>query len=482
MIHVEAFVQSLEALNVFLCHRAIRAYQQQILDRGQFRVVCPRTGQSLAPDVCYVANNGDAAHGNIGIAYRFACDPAIWLLANSVKDGFPITEAFQPAQGASLWSLGEAYFEENRAWKRQLRALEAGLAGSTPPALSLQEPHLLLGHPNFAHNLWNELAAVHAYAMGRPGAGADSKRVLRVKAIYEPLLPVEQLVAPASVSVTRLDRFEQLVGLQETMVTRLGSTQIPSELRSKVTGLLYEGRNRRLTNGVISALRDCQPVVWLSARLDARTPDNQQELLLRVIHAIAAAFPRAGFILDGFSYPDDFEREIYRQQAGTGPWRLLRKWTCSDGFLSGAMRSRERAISACTRRLQRILGRSIPNPVVNTTGMCLANAIAVGASADYYVCHGGTLQHKIAWLYNIPGIVHCNVPGLQAGVREWLADQLEDGHRPSLISTQWVKDLESIRTANQVERNRDYHILDVERVCAEILSDLQATVAASLPG
>lgn len=468
MIHTQEFVRSLEACNAFVCQRAVRGYQRDILEHGRFRVVCPVTGEPIEPTVCHVVNLGDPAHGNIGIAYRLPCEPAIWLLAGSVKDGFPLTEAFAPVQDKSLWCLGDAYAAENRAWKAFLNELETVSGGASLPLLAEQDPVLLLGHPNFAHNLWNELPAVEAYTRSR---GVE-RPALRVKAIYEPLVPVEKLVAGPAPVVTRLERFAQLVGFQEAMTTRLGSTQIPAALRERVSGLCIAGCDRAITEPALTLLRDCQPVIWLSVRLDARTADNQRQLLHSLIPAIAAAHPRAGFIIDGFSRPNDFARAIYRQGDGTGPRHLWRALAGRRGFLGGAMKSREREVSAFTRRLRSSLKKCVANPVVDATGINLADAIALAARADYYVCHAGTLQHKVAWLYNIPGIVHSNRAGLQPGASKWLADQLEGGVRPALVSPHLVQDLDSIRSANQVARNRDYHIPDVEAVVAEVLEDL----------
>jgi hypothetical protein len=200
-------------------------------------------------------------------------------------------------------------------------------------------------------------------------------------------------------------------------------------------------------------------------RLDARTPDNQQELLLSLVSRIAAAYPAAGFVLDGFSYPDDFGSAIYQ--------RTGNKHGLDGDFLSSVMTEREQEISAFIRELQGQWEKSCPQTMVNATGLNLADTITLAGTADYYVCHAGTLQHKIAWMYNIHGIVHSNTTGVQQGVQNWLADQLEGGVKPSLVSAEYVKDLDSIRTTNKVERNRDYHIVDVERVVQQILGDLQ---------
>ena len=474
MIHAEPFAKSLAALNAFVFHRALLRYQQEIVERGCFSVISPWTGERLTPTVCHVVNNGDPAHGNLGIAYRLACEPAVWLLAGSIKDGFPITEAYLPADDASLWSLGEAYAEENRPWKARLQGLEAGIDDAALPEVQQPGACILLGHPNFAHQLWNELAALHTYAQARASDGAT----LHIKAIYEPLAPIEQLAGDLPVSVTRVGNFEELVGYQNTMTTRLGSTQISVNLREKIGELLSASRNKTLADPLLNSLGGCSPVIWLSARLDARTPDNQQELLLSLVTKIAAVYPAAGFILDGFSYPDDFGSAIYQQEGEEEGCQRADNNPGLDGiFLSSAMIEREKEISAFILELQTSLEARLTNTIVNTSGMSLANSIYLARAADYYVCHAGTLQHKIAWIYNIDGIVHSNTTGVQQGVQNWLADQLEAGVKPSLVSAKYVKDLDSIRTTNKVERNRDYHILDVEHVVQQILGDLQHSLS-----
>jgi hypothetical protein len=276
------------------------------------------------------------------------------------------------------------------------------------------------------------------------------------------------------VSVTRIGGFEELVGYQDTMTTRLGSTQIPVNLRDKICRLLSASRDRKLADPLLNSLGGCSPVIWLSVRLDARTPDNQQELLLSLVTRITADYPAAGFILDGFSYPDDFGSAIYQQGGEAGECRSVGTDPGLDGdSLSSAMTEREKEISAFIRELQANLEERLPNTIVNTSGMSLANSIFLALAANYYVCHAGTLQHKIAWIYNIDGIVHSNTTGVQQGVQNWLADQLQDGVKPSLVSAEYIKDLDSIRTTTKVERNRDYHILDIDSVVQQILGDLQ---------
>ena len=117
MDYAEQFFESLCALNEFVFHRAVLRYQREIIEQGNFPLVSPWTGERLLPAACHIANNGDPAHGNLGIAYRFNCKHSLWLLASSIKDGFPITEAYSASLDASLWALGESHVQQNKRWK-----------------------------------------------------------------------------------------------------------------------------------------------------------------------------------------------------------------------------------------------------------------------------------------------------------------------------------------------------------------------------
>src|ERR1700761_8369009 len=41
-------------------------------------------------------------------------------------------------------------------------------------------------------------------------------------------------------------------------------------------------------------------------------------------------------------------------------------------------------------------------------GLTVTDEISWGAIADFYFCHGGTMQNKIGWVHEVNGIVHSN--------------------------------------------------------------------------
>ena len=462
-IHIERFTRSLEALNAFAGDRAVRAYQREIIDTGSFSIIAPTSGAPVTPIACHVINNGDPAHGNLGIAYRLPGEEGIWLLAGSVKDGFPINEAFSARSGSSLWALADDYPQLNQPWKNQLESIEASTGAEDFPTTDLCTPLVLAGHPNFAHHLWNELAGLYCYMQQR----ARKSRPLRMACLYEPLLPLQYLFDREQLEVERPDRFEKVLGFQPCMVTRLGSTRIHLGLRQRIKAKLPEHTDNAVLAPLEAELKNASPIVWLSVRLDARTLDNQTAFLTNLMAAVAKQYPRAGFVLDGFSFPDDFGEPIYAD---------------ANAYLANAMVKRERELQGYIADLLGVCAQQFNNPVVSVSGIRLAEAVYLARLADYYVCHTGSLQHKIAWFHNTPGMVHANAAGLQAGAGKWLADQVEGGRPPRLLSSQLVSDLDTIRITNQVARNRDYHINDIASAVAEILDDLGVVTGPPVPG
>jgi hypothetical protein len=467
----EDFTRAITRVNRFLSARALRRYQRDIALGGGFALPSPFDGRAMVPVACHVANLGDAAHGNLGIAYRFDGGQPLWLLASGVSQGFPLAEVYLPAADQTIWSLDDKPVAQHLPWRAELRRLESdGFSGSFP--VPVGEPTVLVGHPNFAHHLWNELPALQACV---DQAADDGLSMPRVEALYEPLVQLAGLAPAGLLPVERVAAFPGVTGLRDSLVTRLGSTQVPAALRQRVVSLLAqaaEGNGR--VGADLETLADCSPVFWLSVRVDARTAANQAEFLLSLVPAIAEAYPDSGFVFDGFSYPADFDHGIYRlgvPEPGSAA-------DGGEGFLGGAMRAREREVAGAIDELIANLGGRCARPLVSVSGRDLAAAITLAGRADYYVCHAGTLQHKVAWLHNIPGIVHGNRSCLWPRAASWLAGQLEGGRPPALVSRESVEDLDSIRSPNRVERNRDYRFIDIPRTVGDILADIRKVLGA----
>lgn len=457
----------LEALNEFVTPRAVLRYQSDIVSKGSFSLPSPWTGERLQPLDCYLVNLSPLGFGDIQIAYRFKCEATFWLISGIVKDGFPLNELFVPAWNCSPWSiLPEQERQRNAVVREQLRKADDEPLTSSP---SVEPPVLLLGHPNFAHNLWNELPGLavleKAFVKSAPG--------LEVMTLCQPMLSIEQGFASLDWPHKPIEDLTGLLGRQSRIFTRVGSTQVSGALRAKLDRSVRVNRDCAVTDPILRQLQGHFPVIWVSARLDCRTALNQEDLITAAVLAIADAYPKAGFVLDGFAYPDDFDNPIYMLPSGIPP-DSASPGTAGEGFssLGASLVAREREITPYISQLQQKLKGQVRSPVVSTSGLRMTNAIYIGKMADYYICHAGSLQHKVGWIHNSIGIVHSNSIGLGRGAARWMARQVENGAEPMLIDQALVSDLDSIRSINQVERNRDYQFVDIPGVVSQILEDM----------
>ncbi len=116
----------------------------------------------------------------------------------------------------------------------------------------------------------------------------------------------------------------------------------------------------------------------MTLRLDARTWLGQKNGLINLIRALAQDYPSLAVILDGYSVPE-------------GPLgRTATRHVASEAAVA-----------------EEIVGELEPQVrVKNLIGARLLEAIVWSEQADFYIAHHGTLQHKIGWLANRPGVVH----------------------------------------------------------------------------
>ncbi len=465
----DQFAADLQALNAFVYPRVLREYQNRIIETGQLQLTCPWSGQLRGLSACHVFNVSPVGFGDLVIAYRLEGTQPLWLLSGIVREGFPIHEALLAGadgqgQGKSIWRYFNDEIASLAGVRRQLCQLEQAEGGLLLRAVLEAEPLVLLGHPNFAHVMWNELPALMTIAE-KPNWPAHMGRITL---LYEPLKVVEDILLRASVDVSYLDRPEDFLGPQPGLVVRIGATQVSYRLRSKLLENMGESLDTAPLQPLVARLQGRSPVIWISVRLDARTASNQEDFLVLLAKAIAGLYPRAGIILDGFSFPDDIERSIYSEHDGGDAFQEPGEACLADMF-----DARERGISAYIDHLLMKLEHSnLDLPAITTSGLRMTEAIALGDLADYYITHAGTLQHKIAWTHNIPGIVHSNPSGLRPQVARWKGNQVEGGMPPSLIDDSYVTGLDSIRTLAKVERNRDYEFTHLAAVVDQVVRDM----------
>ncbi len=325
----------------------------------------------------------------------------------------------------------------------------AALAMAGGPA-ELQPLTLVVGDPNFAHNAWNQLAAIDAFAN-------NFDYVDEVIITHEPLGPIETA-------------FPELAGKP---MQRLAPTQIAA-----LTGtehLYVPAGSMRLTVSCIERLRNAAsarhrrefsalaadvgairgPLLWASIRTRNRTATNQIELLAALSGSFLRRFPNSAIILDGHSFPDDFEANPdYAKTADE------------------AIANRDADVAH--RVIESVSGRGIETSgrVFVASGLHIADAIELARHAAFYFCHHGTIQHKIGWFASVPGVVHSNRTVIAHEPAAWVAAQSEIAREPLYIPKDFVEDVPDSETGgvdSQAIMHDNYLFTNLDAIVSYIM-------------
>jgi hypothetical protein len=98
--------------------------------------------------------------------------------------------------------------------------------------------------------------------------------------------------------------------------------------------------------------------------------------------------------------------------------------------------------------------------------------MAAARHADFYICHSGTQQHKIGWLYDVPGIIHTNAYFSNNYSTWWVAQMAMSPIIPAMISHDIVKEYNGVEIHDDITR-RDYVFTDINKFCCEVISEME---------
>lgn len=438
MHFIDDLIADLVAWNQSVTPGAVLAYQSEILSGSAFAVTSPLDGRRSTMDASLLLASDR-------MAYRFD-GGRFYLLTGPQHEGYPLDRLALPGQGKVLAvaaPCGTPAVEDGaeHAWAELAPALHR-LEAATPPD---SRPHALFGDGNFAHLIWNGWPALSVL----PETGVDPSAVHFVSRC-------DPLGDPADLFpwLRRCqfdawdDRHDLHRGAHFRRAAFLGSTHLPATLAGRIV-THCRSRSNALLQARCRTLADrSRRVVWLSMRRRARDCTNQVDLLAALISKLADD-PGIGLILDGFSFPDcplpDFFHD-YRARV-TADYEALERRCAS------------------LRRLE------AEERLVVLNGVALFDAIAAGTYADAYVCHGGTQQHKLAWLHAVPGLVH--VPNPSEAVEQWYAQPSEIARPPRCIPAEAIE-VDADDAAAPSERS---YRIDVERACEFVLDELARMLA-----
>lgn len=422
-------LEDLRALNAYVHDRALRLYQHGIATAGLFVLRSPWTGQTLRLS----ANRIETVHA-LSYAFDDGIHPVIMVETGGLAAGFPLVRM---QTGESIWMIATGALSD--------RPIRSAVPAELPRIDTSKPAQILIGNRNFAHFIWNEYPALHVI-------GDDLTAELI--AFHDPLLLLQQHVADRPGLVLRhAETINGLRGWSDRATGVLGAQYLDAAPKAQALAHF-----RHLGQG---ALTGSHPRLYVSLRFAPRSSSDQQEMINALIRAFLSHWPQGSVVIDGFSMPGDFARPIYDNKRAA--------------FLERVAVSQAMAAALIAELPMPMQGK-----VVDITGMPLASAINTALDCDYYVCHSGTLQHKIGWFAEIAGFIHSNSLDIRYVARRWSGNQTHGSKIPAGPSLHLIRDVAHDwgGPISQRPRNSDYAFTDIPALVAEMLADMRQHLAA----
>ena len=416
---------------------AIRSQQHGIIRDGCFLMPSP------------FADTADVCTSSYFLRHRFCYlftgeEKYFWITAQ-VDRGYALATIYFPHRrvAVALYS-----FSIEPSMLGELDGMRAAIA---KPENGL--PVVVTGYPQYMHVLWNELSALeHA-------ARDDLASRMEVAVLFEPFGPMTELY-PEFAARTKCVRYDAVTALNQDhrLLIGLGGWTILEATQRRVRRLARWLVAPELIAACDRFRAQFDPVFWLSVKPLPRTCLDQAAVLARLIGGIRQEHPRAGFVLDGTSAPWD---------AKTNP-------NYGQGF-SEWLETATRAIGEIVDGVFGQLAENLRQAVEIVSGVSVCEEIVWGEAADFYICHGGTMQNKIGWMHRIPGLVHSNAKFLY--FFKLMDPPVESGPACFFLSEGLIADApaENYSWMELQRKDQDYGFTDLDSVLREVLEAFDAS-------
>lgn len=439
-----AILEALTRLNAFVLETALRDYQRRILETGRFTIGV--AGREIAPAGCaQLTWRRDPYRFDLAvIGYRFEAPVPFWVIAGEIGHAYPLRyvsfDGFETTHDLVAGGPAALSADQARTFTRfEPEWAERGVAAPAPRA------KVKIGHPNFAHHAWNELAALK-----QSSAVVDLSDV-DLEYSFHPLGAPDFLTlglrscgrAPAAATELREGGalFTPIGGLRLDAVTARAVTR-----RALVTASTAAKALAMQLNAAAG------PTIWLTARREGRGCRNQTALYAQTAALLREHGLAASFIIDGFSLPEDFASPDY------DPVR--------PAFLRRAA-----DFTAEARRICDAI-EALGFTCASTAELGLMDTIALSTAADFFITHEGTLHHKIGWFNPTPGWVHTGPAVIRPGLARWHAAQADLAVEPALPAADWMQDCGPSRAHPDSQRNKDYAVADIPAFAHALARDI----------
>lgn len=429
--YISATIQDLNRMNKFLPERSIRIFQAEILINKNFSITSPFTGKAVSPNANYLAPNS-------GCIYWFQDKEPFCVISSSLRLGNPLQTLFVLDETVDLVgvNLTEKIFNIAKDF----------ISSEFEPCTFIDEdkdPMLFLGNANFAHFMWNEFPALRSII--------KTSNTAKVNIFCDPLGVALPFCIKSGVNWRLCSNFSAERGWHDASLVLPGSVFCDSESKKEIISLAGVPRIYQSARGKRAGIAF---KFYATLRKKGRTLENQKEFMTELVSSFLETYPNSNFILDGFSLPVDFERSIYDPIRNVFEERVGRE-------------------ALLIREVMDEFSEKDKARLYDINGKSLLEAFEVISEIDFYVTHAGTMQHKAAWLYPVPGVMHSNSSGMTPSGLKWHGSQVEDTISPNGISSELIDDLEVKGMPNQNDRNRDYRITDVHKAVREVVQNFE---------
>lgn len=446
------FLDSVRSLNAFVHPGVLRRFQADILDHGWFMATSPTTGKQVVSRCNAAAWQGRAA-------YYFKGEDEFFLLVSHgfFELGSPVSEIILGRDGEYI-HLRKNLPRKKISGHELARLLHSGRKGAEIARSARGPAMLVLGHENFAHQFWNELPALDAWLQT-----ASDKKVAGTPLYLsgEPLGPIREMFPRLSLAKP----YDGISSSETPLFVRLGGKRVPAKVRKLVCDFVIARGNTPPAAQLQRILARGFPRVWISVRHGSRTPDNQADFLRAVVRQLFKRYPDAAVVFDGFSFPNGFFSDPRTTDLRA---RFVERSAIDKHFIDTLIDD------ICSEH-----GPDVASRLCATSERHLSEAICVAGACNLYLCHGGTLQHKIAWFHNIPGVVHTAVPDQNYAL--WCANLIEDTIVPEMLPPELSTPTSAPKDRQNKARNYNYHVTDVELAAETVTATFERMLSTQQP-
>jgi hypothetical protein len=356
-------------------------FQLDALSRRAMAIVCPYSGRHLESDRSILVADGDP------IFYRFESLDMVFLAVGVPGIGYEKLYLYIPRICAIILIRSHAFWHGRDNVDRLRAHMIANWRSVSFYLNSTAHPSVcaLVDNSHFGHHLWNDLTSIDKII--------ERDRTHQIDEIIvqsEPFGPIEAIfpsLVGESIVRCKPKQLAQRIMIQNLFLVRFGGNVISNRV---IEGLFRAADNICTVEVKEQAIRmrqECWPILWATVRTGNRTWMSQSEGIAKIANDLYSAFPRLGLIIDGFCTPHDQPAIPVEEQN-----RIIAEEV------------------ACVELVKGILDKAISFRV--NVGRPLPESVIFARITDIYFVHNGSLQHKIGWLANCPGLVHSNTSDL----------------------------------------------------------------------